>query len=72
MMWIVERLEGHDDLTDEIFKSTVEIIDKSKIGCPVTNFVGIYALRKIKLQKRQAHHSKANYPVGVISLRGRI
>ena len=32
---------------------------RSKSGCLVTTFQAVYALRKIKLQTRQAHQSKA-------------
>ena len=55
MMYILGRFEGHDDLTDrdrDLQTKTVEIIDRSEIGCPVTNFVGVDALRKIKLRAR--------------------
>ena len=47
-------------------------MDKGKLGCPVANFVGVQALREIKLQRHQAQNMKANYPMRVIYSRGRI
>ena len=75
MMYILGHVEGHDDLTDrgrDLQDKTIERIVKSKIECPVTNFLQVYTLRKIKLRTRQAYHAKANDPVRVIYLRGRI
>ena len=54
MMYVLRRVEW-----------TFEIIDRNNIGCPVTNFQAVSALRKIKLRTRQAHHPKANYTVRV-------
>ena len=47
-------------------RKTIEIINKNKIGCPVTNFLAVYTLRKISLRTRQAHQSKAYHLVRVM------
>ena len=44
ILCILGLLEGHNDLTNrdrDMEEQTVGIIDKSKIGCPVANFVGV-------------------------------
>ena len=75
MMYILGHFEGHDDLSDrdrnpqeKQSKSSTE----AESGCPAANVLAVYTLRKIKPRTRQAHHSKANYRVRVISSRGRI
>ena len=61
MMYVLGRVEGHDDLTDRDRDLT------NKIGCMVTNIRAAHMILKNLLRTRQAHHSKANCLVRVIT-----